>query len=558
MKVESSSVLPGLLVISLDGFSHDYLSKYSLPNIKSLFQDGSHPKTFMNQYPTETLPNHFSMATGLYVESHGVVGNKVYDPKLKRYLNGSDDEFFLQNKQIKPIWVVNEDHGGVSACLMWPGCGLQYHNLSETYHLPFNTNVTFTELIDTALTLLSPQLFKRFNAIHEHSDASTDGQSDSMPSVSALIPKAAGSSNDNNHSLPTSSTLDDADTAVSSSGGSKAVAGSSPLDSIVRKLDHKDEPANLVMLYNFQPDLAGHLYGPNSIALRTELKKIDEAIGYLLGQLRNLGLSELINVILLSDHGMTDVPRGNVIDLSPIIDHELYEVAGSSALLHIYANQKKDFYVLAKMQPAAAANHFTLLLREDLPENVHLRHNDRVPNFLLAADPGYVFKDFVSPTELQPLGGHGYNVTTCPEMAPFMVAVGPSFRSKLQVPEANNVDVFPLMCALLALPTPPNNGSLLTLELMMQMPPSVYALYKALIVLACVVGLALLSGGLYLKFRTPPHRHRRLRSDIQSLIGGAEHRASVAAYSRTPPIMLTPDELDEEEKLLSNVDVWEI
>ena len=34
-------------------------------------------------FPTKTFPNHYSIATGMYVENHGLIGNQFFDKKLK-------------------------------------------------------------------------------------------------------------------------------------------------------------------------------------------------------------------------------------------------------------------------------------------------------------------------------------------------------------------------------------------------------------------------------------------------------------------------------------------
>ena len=52
-----------------------------------------------------TFPNHFSIATGLYEESHGVIDNFVYDPNLKRDVTVQEPEMYLQNHEALPLWV---------------------------------------------------------------------------------------------------------------------------------------------------------------------------------------------------------------------------------------------------------------------------------------------------------------------------------------------------------------------------------------------------------------------------------------------------------------------
>jgi ectonucleotide pyrophosphatase/phosphodiesterase family protein 5 len=51
-----------------------------------------------------TLPNHHSIATGVYPEVHGILGNQVYDPHYGKILNYSE-ELWHFNDAVVPIWV---------------------------------------------------------------------------------------------------------------------------------------------------------------------------------------------------------------------------------------------------------------------------------------------------------------------------------------------------------------------------------------------------------------------------------------------------------------------
>lgn len=57
-----------------------------------------------NVFPTKTFPNHHSIATGLYAEVHGVIGNSFYDPEYKKIIK-QGFEMYHYNDHIKPIWV---------------------------------------------------------------------------------------------------------------------------------------------------------------------------------------------------------------------------------------------------------------------------------------------------------------------------------------------------------------------------------------------------------------------------------------------------------------------
>jgi len=70
---------PTLILISLDGFRYDYLDKYQPPALNALAKNGVRAKWMIPSFPTKTFPNHYTIATGLYPQNHGIVENNVYD-----------------------------------------------------------------------------------------------------------------------------------------------------------------------------------------------------------------------------------------------------------------------------------------------------------------------------------------------------------------------------------------------------------------------------------------------------------------------------------------------
>ena len=80
--INQTSSLPLLLLISFDGFRWDYPDLYNLPTFHSLIQRGVKVKYIENNFATVTFPLHFTIVTGLYEETHGIVANTMYDPKL--------------------------------------------------------------------------------------------------------------------------------------------------------------------------------------------------------------------------------------------------------------------------------------------------------------------------------------------------------------------------------------------------------------------------------------------------------------------------------------------
>lgn len=70
--------VPPLLLISLDGFRVEYLQRDLTPAISQVLQCGSRGYMFPS-FPSKTFPNHLSIVTGLYPESHGIVGSYFMD-----------------------------------------------------------------------------------------------------------------------------------------------------------------------------------------------------------------------------------------------------------------------------------------------------------------------------------------------------------------------------------------------------------------------------------------------------------------------------------------------
>lgn len=58
-------------------------------------------------------------------------------------------------------------------------------------------------------------------------------------------------------------------------------------------------------LYFNQPDTAGHQGGPNSTLVNQAIQEVDDAIGRLWEGLVERNISECVNIMIVSDHGMS-------------------------------------------------------------------------------------------------------------------------------------------------------------------------------------------------------------------------------------------------------------
>src|SRR5690554_932889 len=75
VSVASAQVLRNnnaVVLISIDGFRHDYLELYEAPNISRIATQGVRAEGLIPVYPAKTFPNHLSIVTGQYPSNHGI------------------------------------------------------------------------------------------------------------------------------------------------------------------------------------------------------------------------------------------------------------------------------------------------------------------------------------------------------------------------------------------------------------------------------------------------------------------------------------------------------
>ena len=72
-----------VVVLSMDGFRDDYPGRGHTPTLDSLAKVGVRA-SFVPCFPSVTFPNHYSMATGLHPNNHGLVNNSFYDSTMQK------------------------------------------------------------------------------------------------------------------------------------------------------------------------------------------------------------------------------------------------------------------------------------------------------------------------------------------------------------------------------------------------------------------------------------------------------------------------------------------
>ena len=150
---------PLLILVSLDGFRWDYLDKYAAetPCLRQLAADGVRAERMISCFPTLTFPNHYSIATGLRPERHGIVNNRFFDPALDAAFNYKDHQCAVDSRWWggEPIWITAVKQGRLCACLFWPGSEAEIAGAQPTYYRAFDGSLTSAQRVDGLLAWLS-------------------------------------------------------------------------------------------------------------------------------------------------------------------------------------------------------------------------------------------------------------------------------------------------------------------------------------------------------------------------------------------------------------------
>jgi predicted AlkP superfamily pyrophosphatase or phosphodiesterase len=379
---------PYLILISLDGFRWDYIEKYNPPYLSNFIKNGVKAESLIPSYPSKTFPNHYTIATGLYPDKHGIIGNSFYSYKKNlTYKIGNremvEDGSFYGGT---PIWVLADKASMVSASYFFVGSEANIQGIKPTYYYTYDASIKNDVRITQALDWLDLPL--------------------------------------------------------------------------------KNRP-HLITMYFSDMDDIGHRFGPNN---EEEIKKtlfnLDENLGNLFKGVDATGLP--INIIIVSDHGMTTLSTSNYIPIEDIENDSLYATIDNGAIVNIHPknNMQTDSIIQYLKQKE---NNFKVYKTKNTlgfeynPKNKDWGAIQIIPDF------GYYFSKRQSiesriKNAITTVGVHGYD-PKYKDMHGIFYANGSAFKKGYVIPSVKNIHIYPLMCKILGLDIPNNiDGNLNQLE----------------------------------------------------------------------------------------------
>ncbi|GLB48920.1 alkaline phosphatase family protein [Neptunitalea lumnitzerae] len=147
---------PYVIMVSIDGFRHDYAQKYNATNILEMAKSGSSVEQLIPSFPSKTFPNHYSIATGLYPGHHGIVSNSFYDKKKQEQYKISKREVVENGAWYggTPIWNLAQQQGMCSASYFWVGSEANINGMHPTYYYIFNQQRLYEHRVKRVLEWL--------------------------------------------------------------------------------------------------------------------------------------------------------------------------------------------------------------------------------------------------------------------------------------------------------------------------------------------------------------------------------------------------------------------
>ncbi|XP_060948261.1 venom phosphodiesterase 1 [Limanda limanda] len=146
-----------LLLVSVDGLRAEYLQTWGslIPVLDKLRRCGTSAPYMQPAFPSKTFPNHYTIVTGLYPESNGLIDNSMYDPVF-------DASFSLSNAEKdnpawylgQPIWHTAKYQGLKAGTFFWPGSEVKINGSFPNLYRPYDGKVPFEERVFTVLKWL--------------------------------------------------------------------------------------------------------------------------------------------------------------------------------------------------------------------------------------------------------------------------------------------------------------------------------------------------------------------------------------------------------------------
>ena len=144
------------VLVSLDGLRWDYTEAFDTPFFDQIAQQGV--KAVMTpSFPSKTFPNHYTLATGLVPDHHGIIANKFKIRSTGKVFSLSDSTMRSDPQYFggDPLWLTAKRQGVRSATVYWVGSDVAIKGDRPNYWLSYNGELlSLEQRVDEVIRLL--------------------------------------------------------------------------------------------------------------------------------------------------------------------------------------------------------------------------------------------------------------------------------------------------------------------------------------------------------------------------------------------------------------------
>lgn len=208
----------------------------------------------------------------------------------------------------------------------------------------------------------------------------------------------------------------------------------------------EEQRPHFITIYFEATDSKGHQYGPDSPENNRAIQQLDSTLGLLLAELRKLDCWNAMNVIVISDHGMTNVTSNRIIDIETILDDMDYRSQGYGPVMMVDCADTNRQAIYERLR--RNENHFKAYLKEHAPDYFHFKHHPFISPIILIAEMGWTLVNHKRNIALRLYGtdgDHGYDPYQL-DMHGIFHAMGPAFKQGYRTGTLWNIDIYPLLC----------------------------------------------------------------------------------------------------------------
>ncbi|WP_100626724.1 alkaline phosphatase family protein [Algoriphagus formosus] len=132
-----------VILISLDGFRYDYVERFKPENLSKFISEGTAAEAMIPSFPTKTFPNHYTIATGLKPEHHGIVDNNFWHPEKEQRYSISNREVVTDGTWYggTPLWLLAEQNEMTAASYFFVGSEADIQGVRPSYYYDYDGRV---------------------------------------------------------------------------------------------------------------------------------------------------------------------------------------------------------------------------------------------------------------------------------------------------------------------------------------------------------------------------------------------------------------------------------